>query len=91
MVTICYNLQLNEYFSPKFTQDDPLWTFNRCLEKDVSKFNIFLSGHYKICCKSNKNFNYSNYCKAPQYILGFKVSGHLVIQGRQNRGTKSGY
>ena len=24
MVTICHNLQLNEYFSPKFTQDDSL-------------------------------------------------------------------
>ena len=26
MGTICYNLQLNEYFSPIFTQDDPLLT-----------------------------------------------------------------
>ena len=23
MVTLCYNLQLNGYFSPKCTQDDP--------------------------------------------------------------------
>ena len=37
MVKICYNLQLNEYLWPKFTQDDPLWTFNRCLAQGVSK------------------------------------------------------
>ena len=39
MVTIYYNLQLKEYFLPRFTQDDPLWTLNRCLVQGVSKFN----------------------------------------------------
>ena len=39
---MCCKLQLNEYFSPKFTQDDPLWTINRSLVQGVSKFNTFL-------------------------------------------------
>ena len=46
MVTICYTLQLNEYFSPKFTQDDPQWILYICLVKFVSTFNIFLSQKY---------------------------------------------
>ena len=41
--------------------------------------------------KLNKNFNFSNYCKAHQYIRDFKISGHFVIQGRRNRDSKSGY
>ena len=41
MVTICHSLPLNEYFSPKLTQDDPLGTLDRCLVQGVYKFNIF--------------------------------------------------
>ena len=33
---------------------------------------------------------FQNYCKAHQYIRVFLVLGHFVIQGRQNRGPKSG-
>ena len=40
MVTICYNLQLNEYFSPKFTQDDPCEQLTDVWDR-VSQNSIF--------------------------------------------------
>ena len=45
----------------------------------------------KFLNKSYKNLHFSNYCKAYQYIKDFKISGLFVIQGCQNRDSKSGY
>ena len=50
MITICYNLQLNEYFWPKFTLDDPQWTLKQMFGTGSLKiqhvaFTIFFE-HY---------------------------------------------
>ena len=91
MVTIYHNLQLNDYFSPKFTQDVPCEHLTDVWYKMSQSSIFFLSCLYKICLTSYKNFNFSNYCKPHQYIWDFKVLGHFVIQRRHNRGAKSGY
>ena len=49
--------------------------------------SVLCSEAFKFILKIIQNFNFSNYCKAHQYIRDFKISGHFVIEEHQNRGS----
>ena len=51
----------------------------------------FLKWPLQTFLTSYKNFNFSNYCKAHQYIRLFIDSGHFLNYGHKNGGPKSGY
>ena len=68
MVTISYNLQLNEYFSPKFTQDEHLTDVWYGVSQNSTSFLKWPS--HKIL-NIIQEAQFLNYCKAHQYIRFF--------------------
>ena len=82
MITICYNLQLNEYFSTKFTQDEPLWT-----KRNISLSGFLISRPFVIQGRQNigSKSGYKIYFKEEllQITNNFKILlGHQIKEYR---------
>ena len=81
MVTICYNLQFNEYFLPKFTQYDPLWTLITDVWYRVSQNSTFKVAFTKAVEHYTKISIFQTFVKLINTYWGFKFQAILWSRG----------